>query len=110
MTFWAPLSPETVFDGIYEVEPGQLIVAERGRVEKRHYWRWTLAPEGQGLNGGADRAEELRALLDDATRIRLRADVPVGAYLSGGLDSFGPHGPCRSQRRHQASNILHWIR
>ena len=88
MSLWAPLSPETMFEGVLEVEPGQMLIAEGGRVSTRQYWRWSLAPDGEGLNGSVrDRADELAALLDDATRIRLRADVPVGAYLSGGLDS-----------------------
>ncbi len=90
MTLWAPLSPATSFDGVVEVEPGQMVVIERGQTTRRTYWTWRLAPPeetaGQHQNEDAA-AEELLALLDDATRIRLRADVEVGALLSGGLDS-----------------------
>ena len=87
-TFWAPLSPRTIFDGISEVEPGQALLVEGGEVLRRRYWQWEFPPMGEHRE--ADRetlTEELRSLLADATRIRLRSDVPVGAYLSGGLDS-----------------------
>ncbi len=88
MTMWAPLSPETLFENVFEVEPGQIVTVADGHLRKRYYWRWELPRDGEGRAGrDADLAEELVALLDDATRIRLRADVPVGAYLSGGLDS-----------------------
>jgi asparagine synthase (glutamine-hydrolysing) len=88
MTLWAPLSPDTLFEGIVEVEPGQIVTVADGRLQKRYYWRWDLPPEGEGRVGpDGELADELVSLLDDATRIRLRADVPVGAYLSGGLDS-----------------------
>ena len=88
MTLWAPLSPATLFDGVLEVEPGQMLVVERGRVRRQTYWTWQLAGEGETLQPPAEAAaEELSALLTDATRLRLRADVDVGAFLSGGLDS-----------------------
>jgi asparagine synthase (glutamine-hydrolysing) len=88
LTFWAPLGPETAFEGTLEVEPGHVLTAENGGVRTRPYWEWMLARDGEGRTGPVDAlTEELGALLDDATRIRLRADVPVGAYLSGGLDS-----------------------
>jgi asparagine synthase (glutamine-hydrolysing) len=86
-TFWATVSPQTVFEGILEISPGTLLVLENGRYEVQRYWDWTF-PDADFLDGPiAPLAEELRALLIDATRIRLRSDVPVGAYLSGGLDS-----------------------
>jgi asparagine synthase (glutamine-hydrolysing) len=90
-TFWFPLAPRTPFRGIQELPPGHVLTARRGRIEVRPYWRLTY-PAGAGdpdlaARGEAAVAEELRDLLIDATRIRLRADVPVGAYLSGGLDS-----------------------
>jgi asparagine synthase (glutamine-hydrolysing) len=66
-------------------------MVEGGNVTMRPYWRLSY-PDAADLRASDNRnagdiAEELRALLLDATRIRLRSDVPVGAYLSGGLDS-----------------------
>lgn len=87
-TFWAPVSPRTVFAGVYEVPPGCLLEVQRGDIHERRYWDWQFPTEGgHPPRDPAAAAEELLGLLADATRIRLRADVPVGAYLSGGLDS-----------------------
>lgn len=87
-TFWAPRSPNTLFEGIFEVPPGHLLVLENGHLRESVYWDWRFPEQGDYLTGSdADLAGQLYELLADATRIRLRADVPVGAYLSGGLDS-----------------------
>ena len=96
-TLWFPLAPRTIFKGVSELPPGHILVAERNgpdgdvRVTVRRYWQLTYpARSDRAALDGRDEtsiAEELRDLLIDATRIRLRADVPVGAYLSGGLDS-----------------------
>lgn len=87
-TFWAPRSPNTLFENIFEVQPGHMLVLENGRLRESIYWDWHF-PEQDDYHQGSDTklAEQLYELLADATRIRLRADVPVGAYLSGGLDS-----------------------
>jgi len=87
-TFWAPRSPNTLFEDIFEVQPGHMLVLEQGRLRESIYWDWRF-PEQDDYHVGsdADLAERLYDLLADATSIRLRADVPVGAYLSGGLDS-----------------------
>ena len=88
MTFWAPLGDRTVFDGVQSLPPGEMLVREKGRSVRRAWWQWAFAEPGDYLSGReADLAAELRHRLGEATRIRLRADVPVGAYLSGGLDS-----------------------
>jgi len=87
-TFWAPRSPNTLFENIFQVTPGHMLALENGRLRESSYWDWHF-PEQDDYRRGSDAelAEQLYRLLADATRIRLRADVPVGAYLSGGLDS-----------------------
>jgi asparagine synthase (glutamine-hydrolysing) len=87
-TFWAPVAPRTVFRGIEQVCPGEMVVVSDGMVERRVYWEWEFPADGEHRRCPAEQAQdELTEILGDATRIRLRADVPVGAYLSGGLDS-----------------------
>lgn len=88
-TLWAPIAPRTAFRDIYELEPASLMIVQEGGVSTRPYWKLDY-PDRETLPRHRDEraaAEELRALLTEATRIRMRADVPVGSYLSGGLDS-----------------------
>jgi asparagine synthase (glutamine-hydrolysing) len=85
-TLWAPIPPRTVFQDVRELPPGHSLALEAGVVRTWRYWRPDFVPHPQ-RRAEADWAEELLGLLADATRLRLRADVPVGAYLSGGLDS-----------------------
>jgi asparagine synthase (glutamine-hydrolysing) len=88
MTFWAPVAPRTVFEGVSQVAPGEMVVLQGPRLTRRQYWDWDFPAAGaHRRDGKAALEEELRAVLSSATEIRLRADVPVGAYLSGGLDS-----------------------
>jgi asparagine synthase (glutamine-hydrolysing) len=87
-TLWAPIALQTAFKNILELPPGHLMVVENGHATTRAWWSLDFPDMGESDDRTEDAvAEELLALLDDATRIRLRADVPVGAYLSGGLDS-----------------------
>jgi len=87
-TFWSVLAPDTVFSGIKTLPPGHYMVVESGAQRLVRYWDWTFPAEPVDDARTAETcAEELRALLVDAVRLQLRADVPVGAYLSGGLDS-----------------------
>jgi len=88
-TLWTTLTPKTVFKDIYELPPGHFMLLRQGRiVQLAPFWTIPYYPPESRWRGTFDEAlEELRHLLTDAIRIRLRADVPVGAYLSGGLDS-----------------------
>ncbi|WP_306599331.1 asparagine synthase (glutamine-hydrolyzing) [Geothrix sp. 21YS21S-2] len=85
-TYWSTLSPRTFFKGVRELPPGNFMLVRDGRVAIEPWWELTF-PEPGPVRSVEDCAAELRELLIDATRLRLRADVPVGAYLSGGLDS-----------------------
>lgn len=85
-TFWCPVAPRTVFEGISELPPGHNLTVARGKLELRRYWQLDYGTRLESMS--LDRcAETLLELLLDATQLRLRSDVPVGAYLSGGLDS-----------------------
>ncbi|MGB5446211.1 MAG: asparagine synthase (glutamine-hydrolyzing), partial [Psychromonas sp.] len=88
MTFWAPVSPATMFQDILELSPGKMLIACNGKISTHHYWDWHFPQPNEFRSGSESQLrDEMLALLIDATQIRLRADVPVGAYLSGGLDS-----------------------
>jgi asparagine synthase (glutamine-hydrolysing) len=87
-TFWTTLPPNTMFEGIEILAPGSLMVIEGGECRVQQYWDWEFPAESIDQDKSADEwAEELRGLMIDSVRFQLRADVPVGAYLSGGLDS-----------------------
>lgn len=88
-TLWAPIAPRTAFSDIFELEPAHLLIAEKGGISIKPYWQLQYPDMDEPTVYTDERAaaEELRDLLTDATRIRMRADVPVGSYLSGGLDS-----------------------
>ncbi len=90
-TFWFPLAPRTAFRDVFELPPAHVLVASQERTEVRRYWQlqYPDASDDRALDGrsGKSIASDVESLLSDATRIRLRSDVPVGAYLSGGLDS-----------------------
>lgn len=89
-TFWTTLTPGTVFKDIYELPPGHYLKTSNGKVTSKKYWDIPLYPRAEQLDlSPQEICRQMLELLADAIRIRLRADVPVGCYLSGGLDSSG---------------------
>ena len=86
-----PAMPDrTLFDGVYQVPPGHYLTATTNGMRILRYWEFYYPPADEL---GADKrdesafVEEFASVFEEAVRLRLRADVPVGCYLSGGLDS-----------------------
>ncbi len=84
-TYWTTLAPRTAFQNICELPPGHCLAVERDSIRSWQYWR--LDYEVDAALTEQQATEALLEVLSDAVRLRLRSDVPVGAYLSGGLDS-----------------------
>lgn len=86
-TFWSCNAPRTSFAGVQSLPPGHMAVFRDGRLTVTQYWSWQFDEDGFAGRAIDDVVDELRALFLDCVRLQLRSDVPVGAYLSGGLDS-----------------------
>lgn len=78
-------APLTAFYGIQALLPGQMLIWEKSRI---NFWKWWTIRFDESISRDVQEVQEnILALLDDATRLRMRSDVPFGAYLSGGVDS-----------------------
>jgi len=87
-TFWTTLSPNTLFEGVYELPPGHCAWFRNGHLIVKKFWSLRFATASTRFEGSiADALDQFRYLLSDSVALRLRSDVPVAAYLSGGLDS-----------------------
>jgi asparagine synthase (glutamine-hydrolysing) len=90
-TFWTTLPGRTMFKGVKELLPGHWVKANNGKITTGKYWDIPLYHRDEQLSAESplQLEERIQAILSDSVRLRLRADVPVGTYLSGGLDSSG---------------------
>ena len=86
-----PAMPDrTLFDSVYQVPPGHYLTATRSGMRILRYWEFNYPPAdelGADTRDESAFVEEFAAVFEEAVRLRMRADVPVGCYLSGGLDS-----------------------
>jgi asparagine synthase (glutamine-hydrolysing) len=91
----------SLFEGVHQVPPGHYLIGSAGSIRLVRYWDFDYPRAertGEPARADADYAGEFRRALDEAIRLRLRADVPVGCYLSGGLDSCAVLGLAAAQR------------
>jgi len=77
--------PLSIFRNIHKLPPGHYLTFTKGRVDVQQYWDFDFREEPK--RSEADYVAELRDLLDESVRLRLISDVPLGAFLSGGIDS-----------------------
>jgi len=87
MQLWAPVPPRTCIAGVEALPPAHWARLKDGVLTVQRWWDLDLGDVAEPPASDAAAVEAFAALLDDAVRLRLRADVPVGAYLSGGIDS-----------------------
>jgi asparagine synthase (glutamine-hydrolysing) len=89
-TFWTTLPGKTAFENIFELPPGHTLTIKAGQMHINRFWRIPFCSHRDKLTAPLPQlVQQADALLHDAIRLRLRADVPVGCYLSGGMDSSG---------------------
>ena len=82
--------PKTIYENVYKLPPGFCMEWTKNGIRQHQYWDVSFARCDGG--GEARLAEELEYLIDDAVRLRMVSDVPLGAFLSGGIDSSGVVG------------------
>ena len=88
LTFGYVPDPLTIFRDVHKLPPGHYLTFKDGRVRVEQYWDFPHEqPPRNSARSEDDYLDELRTLLDEAVRVRLIADVPLGAFLSGGVDS-----------------------
>ncbi|MFH1481241.1 MAG: asparagine synthase (glutamine-hydrolyzing), partial [Pseudomonadota bacterium] len=86
-------APWTIFKNIRKLDPGTYLLAEKGHIAVERYWEiprghaWADGPSERWPQNTEEQKRQLRILLEEAVKRRLIADVPLGAFLSGGVDS-----------------------
>ncbi len=85
LTFQYVPQPETIYRGVRKLPPGHRLVCDAGGPRVERYWSLPVGADPSWSPAAA--VERLRELLAEAVRIRLMSDVPLGAFLSGGIDS-----------------------
>lgn len=93
LSFGYPIGENTLFEGITRLMPGHMLIAQNGTVTIERYWRfghnYDLDTQAHSISGKSPEAiiESVRDQLRESVRLHLRSDVPLGLFLSGGIDS-----------------------
>jgi asparagine synthase (glutamine-hydrolysing) len=87
LTYGSVQQPLTIVENVYAVLPGHFLVFERGEIRTEPYWSLQAEPKSLPKKDERETIAEIGSLLEESVRLRMIADVPVGAFLSGGIDS-----------------------
>ncbi|MBW2003243.1 MAG: asparagine synthase (glutamine-hydrolyzing) [Deltaproteobacteria bacterium] len=87
LTFNFIPAPYTIFEGVKKLKPGHILIFRKGKIEEKEYWNIANRSAGAVQKDFATQKDELFKLLEGAVKMRMIADVPLGAFLSGGIDS-----------------------
>ena len=91
LTFGYMIGEETLFDGVRRLPPGHVLIAEKGTTRLHEFWRFGSDRIGtigaRDSEGEAALIEDARKLITESVNLHLRSDVPLGLFLSGGVDS-----------------------
>jgi asparagine synthase (glutamine-hydrolysing) len=88
LTFMVPPAPLTLFRGIFKLPPGGRATVDRsGEMKVSSYWDPLEDAERDPSDDPEESAARLRSLLEESVQLRMMSDVPIGAFLSGGIDS-----------------------
>ncbi len=89
LAYFAVPAPRTIYENVFSLRPGECARLADGRLEVKRWWRFPAAGAASACRTAEEFHRELCAHLDDTVQAHRIADVPVGAFLSGGLDSSG---------------------
>ncbi|MDA8174670.1 MAG: asparagine synthase (glutamine-hydrolyzing) [Nitrospiraceae bacterium] len=78
-------SPKTLFSGIFKLPAGHMMVVDPRGIDIRRYWQWK--PQVRAVRSEPELIEQYQCLLEDTVKLQMRSDVPVGLFLSSGIDS-----------------------
>ena len=88
VTFWTPITPNTIFEEVFELSPGHYLTLNGDGLKTKAYWEFpAYLPEEYSESNLADSISQFDEVFSDAVYIRTQSDEPYGAYLSGGIDS-----------------------
>src|SRR2546423_13692732 len=85
LTYLCVPAPNTLFNGVFKLPAAHILIYEDGQISTKRYWELPFTPTCQ--DDEATAIERILALLKDAVKVRLMSEVPLGAFLSGGVDS-----------------------
>ncbi len=99
-------APETIFQGIHKLKPAHFMLVSDGQVTIKNYWRPQIAPQ---VISEDEAQERFMKLLDRSVKLQMISEVPLGVFLSGGVDSSGIAAVAARRLEQETANFFNWI-